>query len=276
MKSYNFVYKTICVTTGHYYFGVHSTNNMNDNYLGSGLKLINFLKKHGRSCCVREIIKICSTRDEAFKHEKEVLTEYVLSDPLCLNLIEGGTGFHHIYGETFKQRISNTRRSKIKDGVIVPTKHSESHKQRLREHNPGGISTSKAVLQFCPSTGDLIKEWPSSRQAGLSLGIKTWRNISVCCNIHPTRIVGGYYWRWVSDSSIENNKLKDFRFIDKRRKGKPVLQIDTNGSIVKVWNSNKEATNALNLSISNITWAIKTNKIAGGFFWKYATCDDII
>lgn len=75
MKQYHIVYKTTCLVNGKVYIGVHSTNNIDDDYIGSGTALIAAIKKHGRNNFEREILHVVSSRDEAFKIEESLVTE---------------------------------------------------------------------------------------------------------------------------------------------------------------------------------------------------------
>lgn len=45
---YNFVYVTVNKINGHYYKGKHSTDNIDDGYLGSGCILQRAIKKYGK------------------------------------------------------------------------------------------------------------------------------------------------------------------------------------------------------------------------------------
>ncbi len=273
-KRFHIVYKTTCTITNHYYFGVHSTNNIEDGYIGSGIKFLNYVKKYGRDCFVRSVLQLCPTRAAAFKFEKELLTEELLQDPMCLNLIEGGIGYAHEYNETCRSRISLTRKIRIANGKIIPTKHSEEHKQKLREHNPGGEATAKPIYQIDGSTGDVIKEWKSMRQAGLELNIKSWRNISTAANKNKIQTVGGFYWRWVRDPEVSNNKLTNIEELNKirldsgSRAGKRIQQLDDQGHVIKTWKSMCEAGRHFGLSDSTICAAIKTSSKSAGFYWR--------
>jgi hypothetical protein len=44
---FNFIYKTTNLITDKFYIGMHSTNNLNDGYLGSGKILRYSVKKYG-------------------------------------------------------------------------------------------------------------------------------------------------------------------------------------------------------------------------------------
>ena len=90
MSKYHFVYKTICTLNNKFYYGVHSTNNINDGYLGSGKRLQNAIKKYGISCFKREIIALFDSRDEALYTESTIVNEESLRNINCYNLCLGG------------------------------------------------------------------------------------------------------------------------------------------------------------------------------------------
>lgn len=92
MKQYNFVYKTTNKINGKYYIGVHSTNDLDDGYLGSGNRIKAAVKKYGANNFARTIIKMWDTAEEAFAHERQIITEDVLNDNNCYNLRAGGHG----------------------------------------------------------------------------------------------------------------------------------------------------------------------------------------
>jgi hypothetical protein len=91
-RKHHFVYRTTCVLNDKYYIGLHSTDNFEDGYLGSGWRLQNSIKKYGKENFKREILESFQTRKEASLREEELITPEILSDPLCLNLRSGGTG----------------------------------------------------------------------------------------------------------------------------------------------------------------------------------------
>ena len=47
-KKYHFIYKTTNLLTGRYYIGMHSTDNLEDGYLGSGKRLRHSVNKYGK------------------------------------------------------------------------------------------------------------------------------------------------------------------------------------------------------------------------------------
>lgn len=91
-RKHHIIYKTTCIPTGRYYVGLHSTDDLNDSYLGSGLRLLRSVKKYGAGAHQREILEILPTREAASNREKELITEEMRADPECLNCGAGGLG----------------------------------------------------------------------------------------------------------------------------------------------------------------------------------------
>ena len=95
---YHYFYKITNKFTNQYYFGIHSTNNLNDNYMGSGTLLKREYRKYGKEYFIKEIIKFFDNRQELIDYEQKIVNENILNDPFCLNIIKGGiagleTGF---------------------------------------------------------------------------------------------------------------------------------------------------------------------------------------
>ncbi|MFA9263238.1 MAG: hypothetical protein ACEQSB_08035, partial [Undibacterium sp.] len=63
-KKYHYIYKTTCKITNKFYVGMHSTDNLEDGYLGSGKILGYSRKKHGDENHVREILEYLPSRVE--------------------------------------------------------------------------------------------------------------------------------------------------------------------------------------------------------------------
>jgi hypothetical protein len=91
-RKYHIIYKTTCLITGKWYIGMHSTDNLNDGYQGSGTHLWRSIKKYGREQHKTEILEHLTDRASLGEREKELVTKQLLLDVLCMNLIIGGTG----------------------------------------------------------------------------------------------------------------------------------------------------------------------------------------
>ena len=91
-KKYHFIYKTTCTVTGKFYVGMHSTDNIEDGYLGSGKILGYSRNKYGDENHQIERLEFVSSRDELKQREKEIVNEELLKNPLNINLKFGGEG----------------------------------------------------------------------------------------------------------------------------------------------------------------------------------------
>lgn len=148
--------------------------------------------------------------------------------------------------------------------------HSEEHKQSLREHNPGGLATSKTIYQIDATTGKVVNTWASTRKAGLALGIQSWRNISNSANHHKHRTVGGYFWRWTTDKDIADMTLKDIEELNTKRLGtKKVICKNIAGDLVEIYNSLGEAAKIQSIPVSSLSTAIKRKRPINGLLCEY-------
>ena len=87
---FHFVYKTINTINGKFYYGVHSTEDLQDGYLGSGKNLVRAIRKYGSDLFVRHIICLFDDRIQALKLEKDLLIPELLTSYECYNIVEGG------------------------------------------------------------------------------------------------------------------------------------------------------------------------------------------
>jgi len=88
----HYIYKTVNIVTGRFYVGMHSTFNVNNNYLGSGKRLWYSIKKYGKENHKKEILEFCKDRVELKIREKEIVNTDMIHDKMCMNLMEGGKG----------------------------------------------------------------------------------------------------------------------------------------------------------------------------------------
>ncbi|WP_407307333.1 hypothetical protein [Acinetobacter sp.] len=86
------IYKTTNILNGRFYIGMHSTENIDDGYLGSGRRVKAEVKKYGKKNFVREVLEYLPSREALCARETEIVCEELLSNPLCLNLKNGGEG----------------------------------------------------------------------------------------------------------------------------------------------------------------------------------------
>jgi hypothetical protein len=132
-KKYNFVYKTTNLINGKFYIGVHSTDNLEDGYLGSGFHLQRAIQKYSEKNFKREILEFFSNKELAFEKEAEIVTEEFVSKKSNYNLTTGGKGGYNKISEDGLRRISEARKEKvisIKNGkkTVISKKEFENSK----------------------------------------------------------------------------------------------------------------------------------------------------
>lgn len=86
---FHIIYKTTFLKTGQYYFGLHTTSNLDDGYLGSGKWVDATVRKYGRDLFTREIMERCVTRDQLCLREIAFIADNK-HDTLCMNFASGG------------------------------------------------------------------------------------------------------------------------------------------------------------------------------------------
>ena len=92
------------------YIGIHSTDNINDGYFGSGKYLNLAIKKYGKGIFEKTIIEYFDNRHDALKRESEIVSIAYIKNKKNYNLVLGG-GNPLGRNETLnKYSISDTQR----------------------------------------------------------------------------------------------------------------------------------------------------------------------
>jgi len=131
---YHIFYKTTNNVNGKFYYGVHSTNKLEDGYIGSGKLLMRAVKKYGKENFKREVLAVFDTKEEAFLIEKTVVTKELVNDGDCYNVKIGGQSGH----STFKTAVSRVENS-VKEKYVTQKKkagdRSEAQKLSAERHS---------------------------------------------------------------------------------------------------------------------------------------------
>ena len=90
-------YKIINLITGEFYIGSHKTNNPNDKYMGSGIKIKESIKQYGIENHKKEIIEIFDNREDSLNLEHSLVKRAKEEFPdKVLNITNGGTSFDYL------------------------------------------------------------------------------------------------------------------------------------------------------------------------------------
>ena len=86
---YHYLYKITNLINGHFYYGVHNTKNLNDNYKGSGTRLHKAYKKYGIDNFKKEILYYFDNEYDMLNKEFELVNDDLIVDDNCYNLSYG-------------------------------------------------------------------------------------------------------------------------------------------------------------------------------------------
>lgn len=169
-KKYHYFYKITNLTNNHFYYGIHSTDDLDDGYKGSGLRLQQAYRKYLKENFKKEILKFFQSRKEASEYEATIVTEELVNDENCYNMTEGGDkgfctsfrGKHHTFDTKLKigeklrlpnERLKQKRRIMSKDGLIKSIKIEDIEKYqnngwKLGRHNACYLHSQEEYLNI--------------------------------------------------------------------------------------------------------------------------------
>lgn len=89
-KTYYYIYEVTNLINGKTYIGQHTTQDLNDGYMGSGANLLKAFKKYGRFNFKKEILLFAINQAALNFFEKCLVTEEFINQQNNYNLREGG------------------------------------------------------------------------------------------------------------------------------------------------------------------------------------------
>ena len=149
-KEFNYVYLTTNIVNGKQYVGSHSTNNIDDNYLGSGRYFLKSLRKEGKQNFKREVLKECIDILEARGLEGTYIEKHNTLYPNGYNLSpKGGIGFKGAnHSQHTKNKQSEWQKGKTYEELYGPEKAFQmKEKQRQRKLGTTTKRKGKGIKQ---------------------------------------------------------------------------------------------------------------------------------
>jgi hypothetical protein len=125
---FHYVYQIENLINGKIYVGKHSTEDLDDGYMGSGKLLTHSIAKHGIENFRKYTIKMCESSEEAFELEKQLVTEEFIANENTYNIALGGCGSWHNANEHWV----NNPELKKQEGVRLCTQIWSDQNFRLR------------------------------------------------------------------------------------------------------------------------------------------------
>lgn len=133
-KKYHYIYIITNIENNKKYIGKHSTDNLEDNYFGSGI----IISKIPKNKLKKQIIQFCNSEEEAYKREQYWINHYnAYLDQNFYNLSEGGLGnTTKVMEQRWKQGVYDTESFKHKQSQIMKKRMKED-KNLLQKREQG-------------------------------------------------------------------------------------------------------------------------------------------
>lgn len=165
-KKYNFIYITTNIVTNKSYIGYHSTNNLEDGYLGSGQYLKNSIKKYGKENFEKEILEYCNSYNHLELEEKWI-NEYNTLYPIGYNISpSGGMQLSKGWTEELKKKVSNSCKGRLSS--IKGKNLSEETKKKISNKLKGNKISDKTKKKLSESAKKRIFSEETKLKIGLS------------------------------------------------------------------------------------------------------------
>jgi hypothetical protein len=145
------IYKTTNILNNKIYIGKHQTENVDDDYFGSGIYLEKDVKKYGKENFKKEILFIFDTESEMNSKEKELVTEDFVKRNDNYNRAIGGEGGAIFKGRKHSEETKRKLSEKAKKRVVTEEtrrKISEANKKRIVSLETKQKLSEKAKIRF--------------------------------------------------------------------------------------------------------------------------------
>jgi hypothetical protein len=157
---------TTNIINGMIYIGVHSTFNINDNYLGSGKYLKRAINSYGEHNFKRDILYYCLTIDDAYIIESKIVDEHFISKSNTYNIKIGGDGgFDYInelsseWRKVHSKRISEgLKKSEKANKWLSSVKHKQAVSDRFAVESVLISKVSGNILKTYNSLLDIARD----------------------------------------------------------------------------------------------------------------------
>ena len=87
---YYYFYKITNNINGKFYYGVHSTKNLDDGYMGSGIAIRKAYKKYGIENFQKQILMFFENEQAMYDYQEKIVNDQMVNYPQCYNMIIGG------------------------------------------------------------------------------------------------------------------------------------------------------------------------------------------
>ena len=146
MKKFNYIYLITNTLNNKIYIGKHSTDNLDDGYMGSGKLIKKAIQKYGIENFTKEYLAFCDTEEKLNWLEKFYIKKYKAREN-GYNLTDGGDGTvglkpwnkgkTNVYSDETKLRISNSLKGHTPWNKDKTNIYSVESKQKMSQSHTG-------------------------------------------------------------------------------------------------------------------------------------------
>ena len=178
-RKFHYIYRITNKLNGKFYIGMHSTDNMDDGYFGSGKRLGYSVVKHGKENHEMEILEHYFSREELAAREKELVNKELLQNETCMNISLGGEGGGNWANAVFDVHARNAKcREKFKQKLSADSEFKQKFQSIANENLLSIESQSKAretkIEKFgnpvCPNVWGIGSQ--HSEESKIKIGLK--------------------------------------------------------------------------------------------------------
>lgn len=197
MAQIHYLYEIKNNLNGKIYIGIHSTENINDGYMGSGSLIIKAVKRYGKNNFTKTILEYCDNRELLVELEKKVVNQQFVDRKDTYNLSVGGSSMNSTW-----KKSNETIAYKFKNDEDWVKKRSHNISLGLkRAMKSGKCSTATREFQMIRNKKSLSEKSIQKRKLTY---VKNKYQQGVNHNLYGKKIVNnGTLWKWILKDEVE-------------------------------------------------------------------------
>jgi hypothetical protein len=197
MAQYNYLYKIKNKLNGKIYIGIHSTDDLNDGYMGSGTLILKSIEKYGKHNFIKTILEYCDNRDLLVELERKVVNKEFVDRRDTYNLSLGGSSINSTW-----KKSNQTILDKLKNDLVWAETRSRNISLGInRAMKSGKCSTATREFQMLRNQKSLTKESIEKRKSTYA---RNKHQQGENHSLYGKRSVNnGTSWKWIQKEEVE-------------------------------------------------------------------------